>query len=1176
MTVTEVFADSPVTTVPAGASGTLSSGQADTWNVFSSAGFPTAATGISQFHIADPAAPSELVLVTNMTGGGNNTWSVIRGADSTTPVAHAAGFTVTNVISAGWLNTVAAGLTFPLTVGEGGTGGTAVTAYSVLAGGTTATSPVQAVTAGAGSIGYVLTTNGTNALPSWQVPTGGTSLSNPMSSVGDMITGGASGIPARVPGGTVAIKQFLTQTGTGSASAAPVWGTIASADVPVLNQNTSGTAAAVSGTVAIVNGGTGQGTQQAALNAIAGGTTGGYYLRGTGSNVTLSALQAADLTGVVSVIHGGTGDNTATSYAVVTGGTASTAPFQQVSGLGTAGQLLTSNGTGALPSWQAAGNTTGTAGGLATITPSGDTSGGTDWANINAALTAAAQGQPVVLGAGTYWVDAPIVLPSSTGVDLRGQEGAMQGGAGSPGVGVTIRPTASFASSFTTGTGGSTPIWSVIIGGAGSRVNIQDLWIYGASLPSTTAGTASSGGTISGIASWSSPSAGVLSVASTNGFNASGTLAVQASGANAATVTYSGTTATTFTGCAYVTGSASGTVSTGGVVDTPCDGINFYSSHGGHSIYRVGINNMTGWGVYIRNQSGSGGSPLGIYGDTLIIQDCGAGPLGTELVGYEGISGATGGGYYCGGTDCYHHNVHAQNNIGIQIATGSGDNRLVGCRGDGDNVTGSTIGFGLSADGGNGGLGIGVIMIGCSTGANNLQAVVCAGGGQGTYGPYQIIGCSFNGDGQNGGSGGLGAIHCIGRVDVGIIGTNISCDSTGSWPAYALTTARNSPSAGVPDIVQAGGGGLWQAATAFVNDAAPATLLDIDSSIQGFIGPQDGTAGTTTFQVVTPAPVRQGGTGGTAVTAYAVVAGGTSATSPLQHVSGLGASGQILTSQGAGSLPTWTTAGAPAVNSITTSGTNTYTLAAATYGAFNVTLGASSVPTFDFTGLSAGSDIQFTVVFTQPVLGGVTVAWGTAITWIGGTTPELNTSTNAVSVFVFQSVDGTTWLGSMVTGPTFNGAATSQVSISPSAGESVVSYATIPANLAAGATYRITAWGTIATLTTSGTSIMKTRLGGLSGTQVQTLTSASLTSSNTYNWRSVADVTLQTAGTAGVWCGDLQAAQNIQGAAASTYLASSGTVTADSTTAQVFAVTLNLSGTASTASCMGSTWERVA
>ena len=331
-----------------------------------------------------------------------------------------------------------------------------------------------------------------------------------------------------------------------------------------------------------------------------------------------------------------------------------------------------------------------------------------------------------------------------------------------------------------------------------------------------------------------------------------------------------------------------------------------------------------------------------------------------------------------------------------------------------------------------------------------------------------------------------------------------------------------------------------------------------------------------TITPTAPMAVRSGGTGGTAVTAYAVVTGGTTATTPFQTVSGVGTSGQVLTSQGAGALPHWVTAGAPAVQSITTSGTATTTLAAATYGAFAVTLGASSVPTFNFTGLSGGSDVQFTVVFTQPVLGGVTVTWGTAITWLGGTEPDVDTTGSAISVFVFQSVDGASWLGSMVTGPTFNGAATSAVSITASAGESVVSTATIPANPGAGATYRITAWGTIATLSTSGTSIMKTRLGGLAGTQVQTFTSASLTSSNTYNWRSVAEVTLQTAGTAGVWCGDLQGVQNIQGAAASTYLASSGTVTADSTSAQVFAVTLNLSGTASTASCMGSLWERVA
>jgi hypothetical protein len=48
---------------------------------------------------------------------------------------------------------------------------------------------------------------------------------------------------ARLAGNTTSTKKFLTQTGTGSVSAAPAWGTIAAGDVPTLNQSTSGNAA---------------------------------------------------------------------------------------------------------------------------------------------------------------------------------------------------------------------------------------------------------------------------------------------------------------------------------------------------------------------------------------------------------------------------------------------------------------------------------------------------------------------------------------------------------------------------------------------------------------------------------------------------------------------------------------------------------------------------------------------------------------------------------------------------------------------------------------------------------------------------------------------------------------------------------------------------------------------
>lgn len=59
------------------------------------------------------------------------------------------------------------------------------------------------------------------------------------------------------------------------------------------------------------------------------------------------------------------------------------------------------------------------------------------------------------------------------------------------------------------------------------------------------------------------------------------------------------------------------------------------------------------------------------------------------------------------------------------------------------------------------------------------------------------------------------------------------------------------------------------------------------------------------------AAVAGGGTGATSFTAYSVITGGTTSTNPLQNVSGVGTTGQILTSNGAGTLPSWQTAPTP-------------------------------------------------------------------------------------------------------------------------------------------------------------------------------------------------------------------------------------------------------------------------
>ena len=61
-------------------------------------------------------------------------------------------------------------------------------------------------------------------------------------------------------------------------------------------------------------------------------------------------------------------------------------------------------------------------------------------------------------------------------------------------------------------------------------------------------------------------------------------------------------------------------------------------------------------------------------------------------------------------------------------------------------------------------------------------------------------------------------------------------------------------------------------------------------------------------------PVTTGGTGDTSFTAYSVICGGTTSTAALQNVSGVGTSGQVLTSNGAAAFPTWQAGGGGGVN----------------------------------------------------------------------------------------------------------------------------------------------------------------------------------------------------------------------------------------------------------------------
>lgn len=156
-----------------------------------------------------------------------------------------------------------------------------------------------------------------------------TSVSGTGTVSGLTLTGTVTTSGSLTLGGTLAVtpSDFASQTANTFLAApngspgVPTFRAIVAADVPTLNQNTTGTASNVTGVVAVANGGSGQTTAQAAMNTFAGAVTSGQYLRGNGTNVVMSAIQAADVptlnqnttgtasnvTGVVAVANGGTG-----------------------------------------------------------------------------------------------------------------------------------------------------------------------------------------------------------------------------------------------------------------------------------------------------------------------------------------------------------------------------------------------------------------------------------------------------------------------------------------------------------------------------------------------------------------------------------------------------------------------------------------------------------------------------------------------------------------------------------------------------------------------------------------------------------------------------------------------------------------------------------------------------
>ena len=208
---------------------------------------------------------------------------------------------------------------------------------SVANGGTSSTSASSAISflAGATTNGQYLRGNGTvvqmSAIQAADLPA--ISLSTGVTGTLPIANGGTAL--------TAVGAQYQVLTSTGSAA---TWTTVD------LNNSTSNV-------LPIAKGGTASITAQSAIDALAGSQTNGQYLRGNGTNVVMSAIQAIDLpqialggsavSGTLGVINGGTGQsNVFTNGDLLIGnGTGGTLNRAKITGTGI---ITVTNGAGTI------------------------------------------------------------------------------------------------------------------------------------------------------------------------------------------------------------------------------------------------------------------------------------------------------------------------------------------------------------------------------------------------------------------------------------------------------------------------------------------------------------------------------------------------------------------------------------------------------------------------------------------------------------------------------------------------------------------------------------------------------------------------------------------------------------------------------------------------------------
>jgi hypothetical protein len=177
----------------------------------------------------------------------------------------------------------------------------------------------------------------------------------------NLVTASTTGTTKLIAGGNSTAAgyiELLEDTDNGSNKLTITGQQSMASDKTVTFQDVTGTVYVSGGTdVPVTDGGTGL-SATTAYAVLCGGTTSTAALQsiasvGTSGQALISGgAGALPAFGTLNVANGGSGRTSATAYAVICGGTTSTGAEQSIASVGTSGQVLTSNGAGALPTFQ--------------------------------------------------------------------------------------------------------------------------------------------------------------------------------------------------------------------------------------------------------------------------------------------------------------------------------------------------------------------------------------------------------------------------------------------------------------------------------------------------------------------------------------------------------------------------------------------------------------------------------------------------------------------------------------------------------------------------------------------------------------------------------------------------------------------------------------------------------